>query len=180
MKNILILVDVQNGFIMHECTAKLVPRIEKLLQSQVFDYIVATKFLNFDNSIYEKLFNWYELKNEQDRGLFQTIEEYAEVIIEKTIYTCVNPNFLQRLCQLNDGVFPEKVFVAGIDTDCCVLKAAVDLFENNIRPIVLTHYCGSNGGQDSHNAGILCLKRLIGDKQLQSGEIICKEDLQII
>ena len=89
----------------------------------------------------------------------------------------MNQHFLQRICQLNDGNFPEKLFIAGVDTDCCVLKIATDLFENNIRPVVLTNYCGSNGGSESHLAGIICMKRLIGEGQLYSGEIRSADDL---
>lgn len=177
MKNILILVDMQEGFCSREQTKTVCERIEKLLKTKAFDHIVATKFLNYDNSMYEKLFNWYQLKTEEDRKLCKDFDIYADAVSEKTIYTCVNPHFLQRICQLNDGDFPEKLFVAGVDTDCCVLKTATDLFEYNIRPVVLTHYCGSNGGPESHTAGITCMKRLIGEKQLYSGEIHSADDL---
>lgn len=53
-------------------------------------------------------------------------------------------------------------FVCGIDTDCCVLKTAADLFEMGIRPYVLAHYSASNGGDDSQRAAITVLNRLIG------------------
>lgn len=177
MKNILILVDMQNGFSGYEQTKTIGERIENLLKTKAFDYVVATKFLNYDNSIYEKLLDWHRLKTEEDRTLCKGLSEYADVVIEKTVYTCVNQHFLQRICQLNDGFFPEKLFIAGVDTDCCVLKIATDLFENNIRPVVLTNYCGSNGGSESHLAGIICMKRLIGEKQLYSGEIQSADDL---
>lgn len=177
MKNILILVDMQNGFVRYEQTKQLGDRIEELLKSKSFDCVVATKFLNYDNSIYEKLFDWHRLKTEEDRKLYKDFDEYTDVVIEKTVYTCVNQHFLQRICQLNGGAYPEKLFVAGADTDCCVLKIASDLFEHNIRPIVLTHYCDSNGGPESHNAGVICMKRLIGEKQLYSGEIRSADDL---
>ncbi len=180
MKNILILVDMQNGFSRYEQTQRLADRIEQLLKSKVFDCVAATRFLNFDNSIYEKLFHWHRLKSEEDRRLCKDFADYADVIFEKTVYTCVNTHFLQRICQLNDGVFPEKLFLAGADTDCCVLKIAADLYENNIRPIVLTHYCDSNGGPASHEAGILCMKRLIGAEQLFSGEITSSSDLNAL
>lgn len=180
MKNILVLVDMQDGFSRYEQTKKLGERIETLLETRAFDYVVATKFLNYENSIYEKLFDWHRLKTDEDRKLCRDFEKYADYIFEKTVYTCVNSHFLQRICQLNDGVYPEKLFVAGADTDCCVLKIATDLFENNIRPIILTHYCDSNGGPESHLAGVICMKRLIGEKQLYSGEITSSQDLTIL
>lgn len=118
MKNILIVIDMQNGFLENKYTKNLISQIEELLNT-----------------------------------------------------------FLQRLCQLNDGQLPRKVYLAGVDTDCCVLTTATSLFENNIRPIVLTKYCASNGGPQSHEAGILCLKRLIGEKQLFHKTITSRQDL---
>lgn len=80
----------------------------------------------------------------------------------------MNTSFIQRLCQLNEGIYPEKVFIVGVDTDYCVLTIATSLYENNIRPIVLTQYTGSTGGNKSHEAELLCMKRLIGEKQLSN------------
>lgn len=177
MKNILILVDMQKGFVRYEQTQRLAEKIETLLESKAFDCVIATKFMNYDNSIYEKLFNWHRLKTKEDQVLCGDFSAYADQVIEKSVYTCVNTHFLQRVCQLNDGSYPEKIFIAGADTDCCVLKIAVDLFENNIRPVVLTNYCDSNGGPESHAAALKCLTRLIGKNQMYNGEILSKEDL---
>lgn len=130
--------------------------------------------------IYEKLFGWYSLETEEDRRIIQGYSEYIDYIVDKRIYNCVDANFIQLLCQCNDGHYPDKVFIVGVDTDCCVLAIATSLFESNIRPIVLTHYCGSNGGFEYHKAGILCMKRLIGPNQIVGKEIKTKEDLEII
>lgn len=53
--------------------------------------------------------------------------------------------------------------MAGIDTDCCVMKTALDLFEIGIKPIVLSHYCASTGGNNIHLAALDMLKRNIGE-----------------
>ena len=68
----------------------------------------------------------------------------------------------------------------GADTDCCVLTTATTLFEHNIRPVVLTSYCASNGGDKSHEAGVLCMKRLIGKGQLVDIEIDKTTDINEI
>ena len=168
---------MQKGFSRYDQTKKLADDIENMLRKKPFDVVIATKFMNYDNSIYEKMFNWHRLKTENDRKLTGELEKFSDIVFDKSIYTCVNTHFLQRLCQLNNGDYPKKIFVAGADTDCCILKIATDLFENNIRPIVLTKYCNSNGGEESHKAGILCMKRLIGDKQLTDVEINSSDDL---
>ncbi len=141
-------------------------KIEKLLDSKIFDVVIGTRFLNSDNSMYEKMFNWSRLKTEQERSIPDGLLKSMDYTEDKYIYNCVNSSFIQRLCQLNDGEFPKHVFIVGADTDCCVLTTATAIFEYNIRPIVLTAYCDSNGGSESRKAGITCMKRLIGEKQL--------------
>lgn len=177
MKNILLVVDMQNGFAKCEQTVKLTKKIKELLEKKIFDVVVATRFLNNANSIYEKLFNWKCLELNDERALPESIAKYVDFTIDKSVYTCVNADFIQRLCQMNDGAYPERIFIVGVDTDCCVLVIATSLFEHNIRPVVLTKYCGSNGGPDSHDAGITCMKKLIGEGQLVHKLINKKSDL---
>lgn len=180
MKNILIIVDMQKGFARYEQTIKLSERIQAFLDRNIFDAVVATRFLNDNNSMYERMFNWKRLKTDEDRALPEGIAKHVDYYADKYIYNCVNTNFIQRLCQLNDGVYPEKVFIVGADTDCCVMTIATALFENNIRPVVLTKYIDSNGGPDSHNAGLLIMKRLIGQGQLSDCDPKSKEELERI
>lgn len=180
MKNILIVVDMQKGFARYEQTIKLTEKITKLLDRDVFDAVIATKFLNDKNSMYEKMFGWTRLETEEERVIPDGIMKHVDYVDEKYIYNCVNPSFIQRLCQMNDGIYPEKIFIVGADTDCCVMTIATALFENNIRPIVLTNYVDSNGGPESHEAGLVCLRRLIGEKQLSNVDPTSAEDLENI
>lgn len=180
MKNILIIVDMQEGFIRHKQTKQVKNRIIELLKKNIFNTVIATRFLNEKNSIYEKLFDWNHLEQNDERTIPKEIMEHVDYVSDKYIYNCVNTSFIQRLCQLNEGVYPEKIFIAGVDTDCCVLTIATSLYENNIRPIVLTQYIDSNGGSKSHEAGLLCMKRLIGEKQLSNIIPQDEKDLDII
>ena len=177
MKNILILIDMQKGFTLSENTACLKQKIEELLKNRIFDIVIATRFLNEYNSVFEQLLSWKKFKSEPERELIENIEPYIDYIEDKYIYSCVNTNFIQKICQMNDGRYPEQIFLAGVDTDSCVMATAIDLFENNIRPIVLTDYCASNGGEEVHRAAITCMRRLIGIRQLQEGIINERSDL---
>lgn len=180
MKNIVIVVDMQNGFSKYPQTQELSQNIAQLLDKKIFDVVIATKFLNDKDSIYEKLFDWKKLESEEEQKIPDNILKNVDYVVEKYIYNCINANFIQRLCQLNGGIYPEKVFVIGVDTDACVLTIATTLFENNIRPIVLTKYCYSNGGESSHKAGILSMKRLIGERQLVNIDPTLKNELNNI
>lgn len=180
MKNILLVVDMQKGFARYEQTIQLTNKIRSLLEKKVFDAVIATRFLNNSHSVYEKFFSWKRLITEEDRQLADGYEQYIDYIEDKNIYSCVTASFLQRLCQINDGQYPTQVYLVGADTDCCILTIATALFEHNIRPIVLTRYCDSNGGPDAHRAGITCMRRLIGPGQLSDVEITSKTDLSTI
>lgn len=46
------------------------------------------------------------------------IAEHVDYIFNKYTYNCVNPTFIQKLCQLSDGVYLEKAFIVGADTEC--------------------------------------------------------------
>lgn len=178
MKKILIVIDMQNGFARYEQTKALARKICDLLDKKIFDVVMCTKFMNADNSIYEKLFGWKRLKTDEDQEINNEILQHVDYVETKYIYNCVSANFIQRMCQLNDGEYPKEVYLVGADTDCCVLTIATALFEHNIRPIVLTNYCDSNGGEESHKAGLKCLERLIGKGQLISGKVESVEDLE--
>ena len=163
MKNILIIVDMQNGFARYEQTIQLSERIKSFLKRELFDIVIATRFFNDDDSMYEKMLGWKRLKTEEEKKVPSGIAEYVDYYEDKYIYNCKK--------------YPKKVFIIGADTDCCVMMIATALFEINIRPIVLTKYVDSNGGPESHKAGLLVMKRLIGEKQLVDTDPILKEDL---
>ena len=171
MKNIAIVVDMQKGFLESPDMKELSSKVVSLLNKKIFDAVICTKFVNCQNSIFENLLQWDKLESEEECGLIPEIEKQTTVVIEKSIYNCVNADFIQRLCQVNDGVYPQQVFLMGVDTDCCVLAIATSLFEHHIRPVILAEYCGSNGGAEAHSAGIKCLERLIGKKQIHNGEL---------
>ena len=152
--------------------------MRELTNSGLFDTIIATKFINKEGSQYIRILNWHRLLESPETDLISNL--HYDILVEKRVYTCINSEFLDLLKRLNDNQTPTHVFVVGADTDCCVLKIAADLFENDIWPIVLVDYCNSNGGPKSHEAGKLVMSRLIGTKCLVAGKIISKEQLENI
>ncbi|MBR8837977.1 MAG: cysteine hydrolase [Stigonema ocellatum SAG 48.90 = DSM 106950] len=157
MKSCIFVIDVQNGFI-RESTEHVVKRIESLLNQSIFDFVVFTRFLNTLDSPWVKFLNWQHLISEQERKLADPLQPFAKVVFDKYTYSSVNQETIAFLKRNKI----DTVFICGIDTDCCVMETAVDLFEQLIHPYVLTHYSASNGGQESHEAAIRVLSRLIG------------------
>lgn len=177
MKRILILIDMQNGFTKQEYTKQLVPKIETLLQKKIFDSVLATKFVNTMDSSFRTIMKWCGMTAPSEQEIVKSLKNYIDITIKKNTYDCVNKAFIEQLCKVNNNKKPKIVYLAGVDTDACVLTIATKLFDNGIRPIVLTQYCHSNGGLEYHNAGLLCLKRNIGAKQIIDIEISDKAKL---
>lgn len=161
MASCLLVVDVQEGFIT-ERTVHIVERIESLLKLSIFDRVVFTKFINHPDSPWVKFLNWQQLMSDRDTKLSDSLLPFAKVVFNKYTYSSVNQETLNFL----ESNQIDTVFVCGIDTDCCVMETAVDLFEQLIHPYVLTHYSASNGGRESHEAAIKVLERLIGKHHL--------------
>lgn len=157
--NALLIIDVQMGFV-NDATRHVVAKVQAL-QKQ-YPHVYATRFINAEGSPYRKLLDWHRFyESSADVPLaFQPVD--GAVIIDKNIYTCVTPGFLQDL--RSKGI--EEVAICGIDTDACVSACAVDLFENGIRPILLSEACASHAGAEYHEAALRILARLIGENQI--------------
>jgi nicotinamidase-related amidase len=54
----------------------------------------------------------------------------------------------------------------GIATESCVLKSAVDAFEQHYTPWIVTDASGSNAGEPAHQAGLFVAGRFVGSGQL--------------
>ena len=159
----LFIIDVQNGFVSDK-TEHVVPRILKLMQRFSGQLVIATQYINKEKSAFSEIMHWKGLKDSPDIDLIDGIQKRASNVVKKYTYTACTEE-VTKILKKNKIT---EVYLAGIDTDCCVLKTAIDLFEMNIRPIVLANYCASNGGIESHESAIKVLNRTIGYEQISN------------
>lgn len=157
----LFVIDVQNGFVSDK-TRHILPKIDQLINEFNEGFIIATQFINAENSGFTNILHWNRLKAVPEINLVPSVQEKATYIIQKKTYTAYTEEVKQLLLRNN----VTEAYIAGIDTDCCVLTTAITLFEHNIRPIVLEQYCASNGGNVSHQAAVTVLERTIGKDQI--------------
>lgn len=166
-KPVLVVVDVQNGFIT-EHSKPVVPVIVDLVhrwQAASGD-VVFTRYLNYADSPFERLIGWTEMADggpETDlvADLVPFVSPHTPVI-NKYIYTLFTPEGAQLVTERGWT----DLYVCGIDTDICVLKTAVDAFEQNLTPWVIEDACASHSGPEAHNAGLLVTRRFIGADQV--------------
>ena len=163
----LLIVDVQAGFI-NTATAHIPGQVEPL--QAAYDRVFITRFFNPPISPFRSWMGYTRCARDSDdfKLAFKAREDAR--LLDKDRYTCVGPAFLDTLAGHN----VHQVDVCGLDTDICVTKCAVDLFENGIRPIVLAGYCASSGGERAHLAGLATLARYLGNDQIKHGVVVSR------
>lgn len=162
---VLVVVDVQNGFVT-EHSEHVVAVIARLAQEWIDQGrdVVFTRYLNYDDSPFEKVMGWSKLKDSPEIDIvddLQAISRKATAVIDKKIYTLFN----DEGAALAHSRRWTDMFVCGIDTEVCVLKTAVDAFEHGIRAWLLTDASASHAGRPTHDAGVLVAQKMIGRSQ---------------
>ncbi len=157
--NLLLIVDFQNEFI-NENTYNSITDINKLVNSNKYDSVLFTKFVNSkDNPTYKKL-GWNGCINKESQSISMDTNNYK--VIEKSTYTAYNDE-LKKYINTNNI---EEIYLCGIDIECCVLVTALNLFENGYNVFVLKDYVYCTHGVDRKNNAIEILKRNIGENNV--------------
>ena len=83
MQNILIVVDMQNGFARYDQTKNVGKKIINLLEMNIFDYVIATKFVNKKNGPYKDILNWQKLTESPEIDIIKGIK--YDIALEKYV-----------------------------------------------------------------------------------------------
>ncbi len=158
----LMIIDVQRGFI-NRWTSKI-PDVVSALQ-HAHPHVIVARFANPEGSMHRRLFGWHRMAPGTKETELAFLPRPDALVVDKHTYTALTPAVRSELRRIG----ATEVALCGIATDGCVLKTAVDLFEAGIRPIVLADACGSHGGPECHEAGLLLLRRFIGEAQVNPG-----------
>jgi nicotinamidase-related amidase len=174
MSEILLVVDMQNGFIPEKCR-HIIPNVIKLIERFLAagKLVEFTKFINRVDSNYVKLIHWSRLIDEPETSIIDELQPYINNIFDKPYYSAFTENFSTFI--LTNQI--SKIYLCGVATDSCILKTAIDSFERGIEPIIIEDACFSHGGQQAHDAGIFLLKRNIGKNQIQMTDEVIKKIL---
>lgn len=155
----LLIVDVQKGFINEK--TQHIPEIVEHIQYG-YKNVFVTRFVNLPGSFYRTLIGWDSFSPGSEDTDFAFELRPDAIILNKAVYTCVTPWFLSMLHDMEI----EAVDICGIDTDICVTKCAVDLFEAGIVPFVLKDFCATHAEEDLQEPALKILARYIGEGQI--------------
>jgi nicotinamidase-related amidase len=162
----LLIVDVQRGFI-NDFTRHIPGRIKRLLETGDFAPVLFTVFVNTPGSPYQRLLDWHACAGPPETDLVDELASFAsrDRIFEKHGLTGLPDALAERLRDSRGSA--AQVNVVGIDTDMCVLKVAMDIFDLGIEPVILVDCCASTAGLLAHLSGLAILSRNIGPHQLR-------------
>jgi len=161
MARALIVIDVQNGFITPS-SRHVIQKIKKLLESKKFDIVVFTQFVNVPGSPFRKIKNWHKIATAPETDIVPELKPFAKTVFKKNVYSSFTPEF-ERFLKKNKI---SQLYLAGIDTECCVFKTAVDAFEKGYEPFLLASYCASHESSKFHQMGVALFGRLITPKNI--------------
>jgi len=166
MPDPLLVVDVQRGFI-NDFTHHIPERIVRLVDRGDCGPIFATRFVNTANSPYRRFLDWHACEGPPETDLVPEItkllKKHEGKVFPKKGFTGLPPELADHLKERRVG----RVTVVGIDTDMCVLKIAMDLFDMNVRPTVLVDCCASTAGLLAHLTGLAIISKNVGPQQLR-------------
>ncbi|MEH2044874.1 isochorismatase family cysteine hydrolase [Nostoc sp.] len=173
MSEILLVVDMQNGFMSEKCR-HIIPTVIKLIEQFLAagKLVKFTRFINTADSNYVKLIHWSRLMQESETSIIDELQPYINNnIFDKPYYSAFTQNF-SNFIFLNKI---SKIYLCGVETDSCILKTAIDSFERGIEPVIIEDASSSHGGQQAHDAGIFLLKRNIGKNQIKMSDEVLEE-----
>lgn len=159
MNRLLLVIDVQNYFI-NEHTKNTLTKIKELVDSNKYDLTAFTRFINDENSIWYKKLNYKGCITKEGQSI--AIDTKNNKVFDKTVYTAVNDALKNYIRENNIS----EIYLCGFDTDACIQKTAIDLFEQNYDVYVLKDYCMSHAGKEIHDFYIDNLARLIGNDRI--------------
>lgn len=165
----LVVVDVQNGFVRSR-SRHIVPAVVHLVQEwrKAGGAVVFTRYFNEPEGPFERIIGWTRMQGAPETDLTPDLATLVEdaPVVDKVIYSLFNDEGT-ALVEQNGWT---DLVICGIATESCVCKTAVDAFERDITPWVVTDACASHAGEEAHDAGLLVTGRFIGPKQLVTTE----------
>lgn len=161
MKNALLIVDVQNGFI-SENTKTLPVKIREFIKSHTFDFVLFFKFLNKENSNWVKLLNWWGMLTPEETEVAKELKELSreDNTFEKEAAFSVFSSKEFRVFLEQNKI--EKLFICGLDTHACIFMSVMEAFEKGLDVKIIEDLCVASHGNEYHNMAIKMLQSNLG------------------
>jgi len=159
----LLVIDVQHGF-MQQGAEIVVPRIRDLVGAWPEDDIFYLCYRNYPGSFFSKNLDWTECMTGEAVAIVPDVYKKGRPVFEHYGYKPPE-GAMQALRQY------QSVHICGVDTDACLMAAVFALWDAEIRPVVLEHYCASSGGPHFHQVAVDLMLRQFGTGCIVRGQV---------
>jgi len=168
----LLIIDMQEAFRTKE-SEQILPNILKL-KKKFAPKVVFSKFVNKKGSLFEKQLNWTLFQKKEEQKLFSELQSPNSIELEHNGYTVLNSK-LKKYIKENEI---EKIYLAGVYTDVCIIKTAMDLFDAGIETFVIKNACASLHWKQNHSLAIDSLKHILWKEHIINIQFIKKNELK--
>ena len=155
---LLLIIDAQEGF-MNEENKKITNDIIEHVKNEEYNLIIATRFINKIDSLYNKDSYRREITMLSSKAkLVEGIGELADITIMKSTYTALTTD-LDKLLKKNDV---KEVYLSGFNIESSIIATAFGLFDEDIKPIILSKLCGTMREDTFKQNALMILGNTIG------------------
>lgn len=137
---VLLVVDMQKGFMKNNDYWVLSDRISNLVNNGGYDKVIFTKFINdrTKNSLYEDRLNWLGFQSEEEQEFSFLLPQNA-IVFNKYGYG-LEEDCLQYIANLHI----DEIDICGVQAEACVYAIALQLWDRGIMPKILNDYVLGN------------------------------------
>ncbi len=144
MERLLLIIDMQEGF-RYKNAENIIPNVIKAAKS--FDGGVAfALFRDRKGSEFDRRLHWRKFESKENRKLLRELSAIKARRFWHSGYTVLNSALLGFIRR--SGV--KTLCLAGVYTDVCIAKAAMDAFDSGISVKILGGACASQDGSRSN------------------------------
>lgn len=160
MKNIIV-VDMQKGFI-NQNNQFLIEKVNSYLHSNCFKNVFYTECINQSGGPFLEILKWNAMLKIEEQQIV------VDILNNSTIFTKNGYGLTPEMIKCLKDKNITEIELCGTDTDACVMAIAYNLFDNNIKPIILSSLCGSSSSNKKlHNNSIEIMKRSFGKENIK-------------
>ena len=128
MSKVLLIVDMQKGFINKKIYSDLVVKIDDLIKKNTYDCYIFTKFINKNNSFFVNKLNWKNLMNEESQKICVTMPKNC-LVFEKFGYA-LDKKHVKKIKEIVSS--ENQIDICGLQTDACVYAISLQLYFNKL------------------------------------------------
>jgi nicotinamidase-related amidase len=164
---VLLVVDLQRDFVTPE-TAHLPARVADLTRR--YACVVATRFVHHPGSLWVSEVGCEKCMAESAGADIAFDSAAPLTVVDKEGYGLLGSALAPMRRALDAaGIAPgDEIDIAGVDTDACVLKVALDLFDLGYRPRILIDACASGNGDAYHERAVEIFTRQLGKNAVRT------------